>query len=417
VTEAGEDRAEGGGVLVAGGGIAALEAVLALLDLCPDETRVTVVCPDREFRYRPLTVQEPFTGEPAEHHELEPLLDELGAEFLGDALARVAVADHEVELESGRRLRYDVLVVCVGAIARPAYRDAETFWSWRWDLPVDRLIERAAAAPQPELALIAPPGVIWTLPLYELALMTRRRADELHRRDLRLRLYSPERAPLELFGEVAGEAVAELLAARRIEFEPESEIRQREAGGLDRAHGGPIHAGAAIALPVIVGPGIEGLPSDRDGFIPIDRHGRVVGAADVYAAGDATDFPVKQGGLATQQADAAAEHIAARLGAHLDPTPYHPVLRGQLITGADSLHLKHDLARGPEEGLASLDYLWWPPQKVGGRYLAAWLGHTSPRDELEPPFLPLEVEVSWPHEWHGEPSAFDAEAPRRVHSS
>ena len=128
----------------------------------------------------------------------------------------------------------------------------------------------------------------------------------------------------------------------------------------------------------------------------------------VFAAGDGTTFPVKQGGIATQLADAGAEQIAAELGAAVDPEPFDPVLRGQLITGAESLHMKHELTGGHGEGQASLDYLWWPPQKVGGRYLAAWLGHTAPTD-LEPPSRPLDVEVSWPHEWHGELLSYDAE--------
>ena len=63
------------------------------------------------------------------------------------------------------------------------------------------------------------------------------------------------------------------------------------------------------------GPGIDGLPADEDGFIPVDDHGRVKGVEDIYAAGDGTNFPIKQGGLGTQQADAVAEHIAHRVGA------------------------------------------------------------------------------------------------------
>ena len=128
-----------------------------------------------------------------------------------------------------------------------------------------------------------------------------------------------------------------------------------------------------IALPALEGPGIAGLPSDAEGFIPIDERARVKGVEDVYAAGDGTTFPIKQGGLATQQADAAAEHIAARFGADIDPQPFHPVLRGMLLTGDDSLSLAHSLTGGEGEGSASADYLWWPPHKVSGRYLAPWM--------------------------------------------
>lgn len=400
-------------VVIAGGGIAALEAVLALRDLAPTRTHLTVVAPDPEFLYKPLTVEEPFTGEPAEHHELEPLLYELGARFVSASVQSVDAAAHSVGLDSGHHLHYDFLVICVGGHARPAYSVAETFWSSRWDLPVDHLIEQAAASGEKTMAFVVPPGCSWPLPLYELALMTRRRTEELGKSRLRLELYTRERAPLELFGVPASDAVAALLTARKIDFRPGASVTEDAGGALHAApEGATIHARAVVALPEIAGPAIDGLPADEHGFIPVDGYGRVTDVEDVYAAGDATDFPVKQGGLATQQADAAVEDLAARLGAHIDPTPFHPVLRGQLITGAESLNLKHDPAAGPGQGVASLDYLWWPPQKIRGRYLSAWLGHVSPRRDVEPPFLPLEVAVSWPHEWHGDPVPFDAEAPR-----
>ena len=57
------------------------------------------------------------------------------------------------------------------------------------------------------------------------------------------------------------------------------------------------------------------------------------GAANVWAAGDAIAFPIKQGGLAAQQAGAAAESIAAEAGADIEPQPFRPVLRGVLLTG------------------------------------------------------------------------------------
>src|SRR5439155_4102940 len=123
-------------------------------------------------------------------------------------------------------------------------------------------------------------------------------------------------------------------------------------------------------LPVLDGPGIPGLPADERGFIPIDEHARARGTQDVYAAGDGTTFPIKQGGIATQEADAAAEHIAARFGAELEPQPFRPVLRGRLLTGDESPSMEAEIAAGGGEGVASPDCLWWPPQKVSGRYLA-----------------------------------------------
>ncbi len=131
----------------------------------------------------------------------------------------------------------------------------------------------------------------------------------------------------------------------------------------------------------------------------------------MYAAGDGTTFPIKQGGIGTQQADAAAEQIAARFGAEIEPEPFHPILRGQLLTGVESLSLRADVAGGAGEGTASLDYLWWPPHKVSGRYLAAWLAGDEPHRDPKPPRHALEVEVELPKEWHREPMALDPYGP------
>lgn len=396
-------------VVIAGGGIAGLEAALALTDLAGDRAQLTLIAPEPEFVFKPLAVEEPFTYTPAERHDLDPALAAIGVEFVEEALREVDPDAREVVLGDDARLGYDYLFVCVGGRTKGAYEGVETFWSDRSDIPIDKMIGAAHSDPARTLNLIIPPGTTWPLPLYELALLIRRRSEELGMSDLRLRVLTPEQAPLTIFGSVASTAVSELLAAREITIETERYVAQ-DAGGQLRssASGEPFAPALSLALPVITGPAIAGLPADPNGFIPVDLNARVQGLEGVYAAGDGTTFPVKQGGIATQLADAGAEHIAAELGAPVEPRPFEPILRGQLITGAESLHIKHELTGGHGEGRASLDYLWWPPQKVGGRYLAAWLGHTTPTD-LEPPARSLDVEVSWPHEWHGELLSYDAE--------
>ena len=109
------------------------------------------------------------------------------------------------------------------------------------------------------------------------------------------------------------------------------------------------------------------------GYIATDRHGRVLGADDVYAAGDGTAFPVKQGGLAAQQADAAAEAIAAAAGVEIEPTPFVPVLRGLLLTGGEPRFLRHDLSRPGSPTETADRSLWWPPAKVAARSLTPYL--------------------------------------------
>ena len=93
---------------------------------------------------------------------------------------------------------------------------------------------------------------------------------------------------------------------------------------------------------------------------------------NVWAAGDAIAFPVKQGGLASQQADAAAEAIAARAGADVLPEPFRPVLRGVLLTGRGNAWMRSASAGGGE-GEAERRALFWPPTKIAGRYISPFL--------------------------------------------
>jgi sulfide:quinone oxidoreductase len=159
-----------------------------------------------------------------------------------------------------------------------------------------------------------------------------------------------------------------------------------------------LRADRVVSLPRLHGPRIDGIAQTRDGFIPVDEHCRVRGVSDVLAAGDVTSFPVKQGGIAAQQADAAAETIAAGFGAAPAATPFRPILRGMLLTGRDPQYLRHALAGGSgETSVATPEPLWWPPAKIVGRYLAPFLAELVGADTPEAPTaagaMPLEVDI------------------------
>ncbi|MGI8624148.1 MAG: hypothetical protein ACR2NB_11855 [Solirubrobacteraceae bacterium] len=147
------------------------------------------------------------------------------------------------------------------------------------------------------------------------------------------------------------------------------------SGWLDISPGDRgVQVDRVVTLPRLVGPRLRGIACVHDGFIATDAHGRVAGAEDVFAAGDATDFPIKHGGLAAQQADAVAETIAASAGADLDPQPFRPILRGVLLTGGPARYLRADISDGPsDDAVISEEALWWPPDKISGRYLAPYL--------------------------------------------
>ena len=406
-------RGNGTRVVIVGGGVAGLETLLALDDLAGDRVSLTLVAPQPDFIYKPLLVEEPFDLGPAERYELEPLTAEKGAEFVLSAVRTVRAEDHVVELDDGSTLGYDYLVVCAGGRFKPAVEGATTFPDDEEAFNADELLDRAEAKDH-RVAFIVPAGVTWSLPLYELALMTQRRAAE-RGVDAKIAVITPESAPLAIFGPAASTAVGELLAARGIQLLTNSTVRDLSGAGITISPGDQrIGPSESIALPRMEGPRIDGLPADEDGFIPVDGHGRVKGLEDVYAAGDGTNFPIKQGGLGTQQADAVAAHIAHRVGAQETPEPFRPVLRGKLLTGEESMSMRADVAGGGGEGVASHDYLWWPPHKISSRYLTSLLHYGDVHAEPEPPGSSLDVEVALPQDWHEEPMALDPNEPPRV---
>jgi sulfide:quinone oxidoreductase len=219
-----------------------------------------------------------------------------------------------------------------------------------------------------------PSGAVWSLPVYELALMT---AAWLAARGIvgvGLALVTPEDEPLGLFGHEASLAIQALLDERGIVFHGRSHPVEARDGKLLVVPESVVAADRVVATPRLQGQRIEGIPQTADSFIPVDTHARVTGVSDVYAAGDITSFPVKQGGIAAQQAEVAAEAIAAEAGADLTPRPFRPVLRGLLLTGMEPSYLRRELTKGEETSWASSDPLWWPPAKIVGHYLAPFLG-------------------------------------------
>ena len=215
-------------VVIVGGGVAGLEALMALHDLAGDRAELILVAPDPDFLYKPLLVEEPFDLGPAEQHALKPLVEVFGADFVQKAAKSVRPDEHTVELSDGSRLEYDFLIVCAGGRFHPALEGARTFPSGGEPLRINALL-RAGQGPRPRLAFVVPPGVTWALPIYELALMTQRRAPSSGSTTSGSPSSRPRRAPLAIFGPAASEAVSALLDARGIECRGRS-LRPRGRG-------------------------------------------------------------------------------------------------------------------------------------------------------------------------------------------
>ncbi len=311
-------------VIVAGGGVAALETALALRELAPEHTDVTVIAPNTEFVYRPMTVREPFAYEQAHHYPLAPIVHDAGAKLLSDALAWVDRAGQIVHTEAGEEISYDALVLALGAKAIPFYRHAITIDDRCLDETLHGLIQDIEGGYISSLAFVAPGRMPWQLPLYEIALMTAGRAYDMQV-ELAVTIVSPEDAPLAIFGPGASDGVRKLLERAHIKTINSAYAEVPKAGEVVINPGDRhLQVDRVIALPELYGPSIRGIPLAEHGFIRVNPYGQVPDAGPVYAAGDTTDFAIKHGGLGSQQADAAAESIAALAGAQVTPEPLTP---------------------------------------------------------------------------------------------
>jgi len=358
-------------VIIAGGGVAALEALLVLREVAAEQVSIELLTPNSEFVYRPMELAALFRDDHVQHFDLGRIAADQQATIVQDRLEGVW-PDRRAITQSGMTMPFDSLLIAIGARLRIGVPGAMTVAEPGFKQEFARALDELARGLARRLAFVAPAGIGWLLPLYELALMT---ADHLADRgaDAELLIVTPEDAPLEVFGVEASEHVDRLLAERNIELLTGHRAMRFDANGLIATPSEPLDVDHVVALPSMRGPGIRGIPETASGFIATDRHGRVLATDGIYAAGDGTAFPVKQGGLAAQQADAAATAIAAAAGADVKPELFTPVLRGLLLTGSEPHYLRRDLSRPGASSETGEAPLWWPAAKVAARNLTPYL--------------------------------------------
>jgi sulfide:quinone oxidoreductase len=359
-------------VLIAGGGVVALEAALALRALAKDRVAVELLAPEPAFWYRPLAVAEPFGLAEVKHFGLPELASAAGAVFTLGALASVDAGRRIAHTSAGMPIPFDMLVIATGAQPESALPGALTFRGPADGEKIDRFLAEVASGEVRRVVFAVPAGAVWSLPAYELALLTAHWAKSHGVSSHRVVIATPEERPLAIFGPEVSDAVRDVLAQRGVGILTNVyplAVRDRSLVVLG---GRTVDADRVVAVPRLRAQAIAGVPQDPDGFVQVDEHGRVAGLSNVYAAGDVTTFPVKQGGIAAQQADAVAEAIAEAAGADIVARPFRPVLEGELLSGGSARFMRHELSRGAESTVSEQP-LWSPPVKIAGKYLAPFL--------------------------------------------
>jgi sulfide:quinone oxidoreductase len=366
-------------VLIAGGGVAGLEAAFALRALAGDRVALSILAPTDEFVYRPMSIAEPFSSGWAEHYPLVTLAAAAGATLIRDTLIEVGPKRQTVFTAGGRELAYDALLLCPGTTVQTRFEHATTLDDAHMDDLLHGLVQDIEGGYCHSLAVVVPAPIPWPLPAYELALMAAERAFDMQT-DLSVTLLTPEPTPLAIFGADVSAELARLLADRGVDVVTSAYCEIPEAKTI-RIHPGTrsLEVDRIVALPELCGPSVVGVPSDAGGFIVVDAYAAVTGANRVWAAGDATDFPIKHGGVSAQMADTAAHSIAASAGAAVPSQRFEPVLEGVLLTGASPRYMRGrpagaDGAPSEFRKLAPGDR----PPKIAARYLAPQLAAMAP---------------------------------------
>jgi sulfide:quinone oxidoreductase len=382
-------------VVVAGGGVAGIEALLTLHALAGDRVELTLADGQPDFIYRPMKVAEPFARGQARRYPIAEMARDTGARLVADAITSVDADARIAKTAGGATLHYDALLLATGARSVPAFEHALTWDDRSGPDHLGGLLRDIEQGYVRRLAFVVPPGPGWPLPAYELALLTARMAWDAQTGP-QITLVTPEPTPLAVFGRQATAAVSADLDAAGVGFHSASYVEiEKGPTAVVVVHPGRrrIAVDRVVALPRLLGRPPSGVPADDDGFVPVDAHCQVTGLERVWAAGDGIAFPVKFGGLAAEQADAAAEAIAQLAGAEVAPKPFKPVLRGRLLTGGGERYMHYAAGGGGGEGEVADHALWWPPSKVAGRRLAPYLAEHDEATRLGHAAAPAGLDV------------------------
>lgn len=368
-------------ILIAGSGPGALEAALSLGNGEHLACEVTLISPQLEFAYRPNLVTQPFGTAPPPAYRVSDIVAGLPVTQYQGLIERVDPAAKKAWSPEGDEFEFDAMIVATGVSPEAALPAPVVSVATAGSMgELQAMVEAVDGGDATRVAFTAIRGAAsWYLPLYELALMTATRGTRTN--NPLITIVTPELEPLEVFGAQNGRSIRGLIDELGIQLITNDAIVAFDGRSFATEQGERSDADFVVALPRLTGRVPDGLPADDDGFVPVDDHQRVLqdGAAieGLFAIGDVTDFRVKQGGLASAQADVATATIASELGGAPTPPPFHRILEATLLGGEHRLQLRAHIGDESSESLAAGE-LEGASKKIHSRLLSERLDQIQP---------------------------------------
>jgi sulfide:quinone oxidoreductase len=310
-------------VLVLGGGFGGLETAFDLRLLARHRADITVVSDQDHFLFKPNSIYVPFGLDPDRLKvPLAKPTAKRGIELVRGSATAIDPDSRKVQVD-GRDLAYDKLVIATGSGMRPGEipglaEHATTMWTPEEMLELragfERVLESAKAGKGQRVLFLIPPNNKCAGPLYEIVLMfetwLRRKGG---REATSITWATYEQGYIQAFGPRLHELVTEEFARRGIEGHTDWAVDSVDSEGVEFHNGERIEHDLLVAFPpYVASTPFAGLEADDRGFLATDlATRRLQRHPDIYAVGDAGDFPVKQAFLAFLQGDAAASQLAA----------------------------------------------------------------------------------------------------------
>ncbi len=324
-------------ITVLGGGFGGLEAVFYLRKRLGRHAELTLVSDRDEFLFKPNTIYIPFGKEPERFvFKLAPTLDRRHIRFMHGRAEKIDPEATRVTTSVGT-VDFDYLVIATGASMRPdevpgLAKNANTIFTpeemMRLRLSLDRALDAARSGNQQRVVFLVPPNNKCSGPLYEMVLML---DTWLGRKKLRqafsIAYATYETGFIQAFGPRLDEVVTAEFERRGIAGMKDKRVTSVEPGSVRFDDGDTLPFELLISFPpYVAATRYAGLPADERGFLQTNLDTRqVVGHENIYAVGDAGDFPIKQAFLALLQADAVGEHIAQRILGEKPDARFDPV--------------------------------------------------------------------------------------------